>query len=133
MKKRTILSLAIVAIVFTVIAFQIQREATAKPGSITITLTIRSTDGEEHGTYLAKVINMRTGDVEGTLPSKIGTYPPIHEGPVVLNSSDPYQIFVCSNQNWGDVTPQFYMINGQNLEFVLTAHFKCPQPPARIE
>lgn len=135
MKKRTILSLAVTVIIFAVIAIHLQKEASAETQQTSIYLFIKSTDGELHGNYTASLINAKTGQIVLDLPGqKFGNYPSIHGGQGLFpNEDDVFFISVCSDQNWGEVSPQFKITDGEDIEMTIEAHYRCPHLPAVFE
>ncbi len=59
MKKITIITLTIIAITFSVIAFQLQKEAVALPPDTNINVSIYSSDSQYHGSYVVELVNSR--------------------------------------------------------------------------
>ncbi len=131
MKTRTIITLTVLALVFTVLAFQLQKEAAAETQSSNIYLSIESTDGQNHGPYVAQLINATTGQVILDLPGQeIGGYPSIHGGTGSFPTNIYFKIRVCSNQNWGETSPQFKIKDGENVNMTIVVHRNCPMFPA---
>ncbi len=107
MKKRTIITLTLIAITFSVIAFQLQKEAVALPADTNVNVTIYSSDGLYHGPYTVELVNMNTNEVAILqLTDKINTYPSIHGGgrPGPSNN-DAYKVADCGlTYPWGATT-----------------------------
>lgn len=130
MKKRTILSLAIGAIVFAAIAFQLHEEAIAETEDNLPRVLIYSVDSVSHGIYTVELVNLTTHQIIHLEHNrKGGVYPSIYGGngggDFSFNENHDYIIHACAQDfRWGVNSPIFHM--PANVDFVLTAGPDCP-------
>jgi hypothetical protein len=99
MKKRTIVSLVIAALIFAVIILQIQMEAKADSEAF-VSATVMISNGLDNANYSVVALNETTW-VYYVLDRIPGKKPPQYRGNVTPGN---YTIRVCSSYNHGKIT-----------------------------
>lgn len=137
MKKTTFLSLAIVVIISTLIAFQAYKEASAESQNVSVTVTIFEPSREYHGPYTAELINLTTRQITPLSMNldKFSVPPSIRGGSCPPpNSSDNFIVHVCSSNaaqgtTYGVNSAPFH-ITGSQTNINVTVGLGCPLIPS---